>query len=161
VKFERSLAEIESYTATVEIDSETDFSEQYVAINALGALALQDEPSQQTSISYLAARVRKAEPAEGEAGSSDTSNSEKPKPVNTDISPQEAEVLANALRHYATLTKDDVNYFAVMRNYSAVTTRVVERDLAETMADVIEDVYTLDRAATAKTSTFGFGAVLD
>jgi hypothetical protein len=143
--------------ATFEIDSENDFSETHLAISALGSFALneQDELTRR-SISFLAIKLLKINSVNGESEKS----SDKPKEATADLSPQEAETLLEALKHFRTIELDDIYNYGNMRNYRAVSTRVVENAMAEVMEEQIRAEFEFDQTQLILKPVFGFGADL-
>jgi hypothetical protein len=143
--------------AIFEVDPDTNFSEQFVAMNALGAYALaQKDPKDRGAVSYLAANIRNAEALED---SQDLVASEKPKEVVADFTPQNAHTLIEALLHYASSTNSDLGQFAMTNNYQAITARIVEQDMAEQMAAELELKFQLLRVNKPNVP-FGFSRVL-
>jgi hypothetical protein len=158
MRFLEAASASELAKITFEVDPETEFSEQFVAINALGAYTLrQDNPKDKSASSYLAVRIRSAKT---ESGAQPTGPPEKPQEVSADLSPLEADTLVNALRHYAGSTDFDLDNFAMMHNYQAVSTRVVEGCMAEAMGQALEAQFLLDPVPLPIRPVVGFGVVL-
>jgi hypothetical protein len=152
-------------SAFFEIDPETEFSEQFVAINALGSLALSERDQRtQEVIAFLGGRIRQGKPNqndEGESGDSEKASDSKPKEVFVELSPQEADTLIDALNNYVELTPKDLEYFGIMRNYQAVSGRMIERKIASSMAKQIQDEFMLTPVEPTTRPMIGFGVVLN
>jgi hypothetical protein len=167
MRFVPSDLETYSTSAFFEVDPETEFSEQLIAVNALGSLALskrdQRDQRDQEVIAFLGSRIRQAKPTqndEGKSGDSEKASESKPKEVSVELSPQEADTLINALNNYVDLTPHDLEYFGIMRNYQAVSGRMIERKIASSMVKQIQDEFMLTPVEPTTRPMIGFGAVL-
>jgi hypothetical protein len=159
MKFIETKSETGFDQTVFEIDDFTNFSEQYVAINALGSHVLTlKEDKDRVGASFLAAKIKKSLPSNSDAAA--TEQTDKPKPVITDLSPYEAYVLSDALKGFVDSTLSDINKSGSISNYQAVFTRVVEQELAKEMLAKIEQHFLLDPVKLANSSNFGFIAAL-
>jgi hypothetical protein len=141
-----------------EIDEKTDFSEQYVAMSALGTLVLEKKDDiSQNSISYLGVKIRNADPTEEKKKDSITTTNVQ---VMTDLNRQEADELVEALQNFRRLKDEDLYNFSKMRNYQAISTRVIENVIASQMIDSLCSYYEFDLLEPKAKPVLGFGAVL-
>jgi hypothetical protein len=141
---------------TFEVDPETKLAEQFIGSKAIGAAILHGlkdlTPQERTALAHLGSRFSH------DPGTPD--HNELLPPLHTDISPQEAAALHDALGIFVDQTEYDIRRLGMEGNYDQVSFQVLRGEAAQTMSTQLEARFDLPPHEAIQDSTFGFAAAL-